>query len=82
MEPGEIFVVDIDGSNLVNVSNSPLWEDSDPAWSFDSSKLLLSSQRGGRLNIYIVNRDGTSLEKLTDVPSGADIEYSYPSWQP
>jgi TolB protein len=51
-----------------------------PAWSPDGTKLAFMSNRDGSGNteIYIVNRDGTGLRRLTNHP-GAD---STPTWSP
>jgi TolB protein len=49
-----------------------------PAWSPDGSKLAFSSTRDGNPEIYIVNRDGSGLRRLTNNPS-IDIT---PTWSP
>jgi Tol biopolymer transport system component len=68
----EVFVMDIDGKNLINISNSPAY-DGWPWWSPDSQKLVFSSNRDGRAyvgQLYIVNVDGTDLKKLIDIEGG------------
>ena len=49
-----------------------------PAWSPDGTKLAFSSTRDGNPEIYIVNRDGSGLRRLTNSPS-IDIT---PTWSP
>ncbi len=51
-----------------------------PAWSPDGTRLAFMSTRdgGGNSEIYVVNRDGTGLRRITNHP-GAD---STPTWSP
>ena len=49
-----------------------------PAWSPDGTRLAFMSNRDGNLEIYIVDRDGGNLRRLTRHPS---IDVS-PTWSP
>jgi TolB protein len=49
-----------------------------PAWSPDGTKLAFMSTRDGNAEIYVVNRDGTGLRRITNHP-GADVT---PTWAP
>jgi TolB protein len=49
-----------------------------PAWSQDGTKLAFMSNRDGNPEIYIVNRDGSNLRRITNHP-GADAT---PTWSP
>jgi TolB protein len=49
-----------------------------PAWSPDGTKLAFTSNRDGNPEIYVVNRDGTGLRRLTTQPS-IDVT---PTWSP
>ncbi len=49
-----------------------------PAWSQDGTKLAFMSNRDGNMEIYVVNRDGTNLRRITNNP-GADAT---PTWSP
>ena len=50
-----------------------------PAWSPDGTKLAFTTSRdGGNAEIYVVNRDGSGLQRLTNHP-GID---STPTWSP
>lgn len=61
----DIFVVDFDGTDLVNVSRHPA-RDVNPAWSPDGSRLAFVSERGGRAELYTVERDGSELQRITE----------------
>jgi len=65
----EIFVMDRDGENIKRLTDTPAF-DSYPAWSPDGQKIMFSSNRNEDhyedFNIYMINPDGTGLEKITD----------------
>jgi TolB protein len=43
--------------------------DDDPEYSLDGTKILISSNRSGNYEIYMMNSDGTELRQLTDHPA-------------
>jgi TolB protein len=49
-----------------------------PAWSPDGSRLAFTSNRDGNSEIYVVNRDGSGLRRLTNHPA-IDVT---PTWSP
>ena len=49
-----------------------------PAWSPDGSKLAFTSNRDGNPEIYVVNRDGSGLRRMTNHPA-IDVT---PTWSP
>ncbi len=53
-------------------------EDTAPALSPDGQKIAFMSRRDGNWEIYIINSDGTNLQRLTDNP-GQD---GLPTWSP
>ncbi len=60
----EIYVMNIDGSNQkqLTFSEPAKWY---PSWSPDGSKLIFSStSQDGERNIYMMNKDGSSLTKI------------------
>ncbi len=78
MRNSEIFVMNADGSNPVDVSKSASY-DGWPAWSPDGTTIVFSSNRAGPANIgqlYAVDPDGSNLRKLTDGPGS----FVQPSW--
>ena len=68
-----------DGQKRVQITSGRKKEmDDSPSWAPDGRHLVFSSTRGGTSHIYMVNMDGTGLEKLT---SGG-MHHSSPSWSP
>ena len=72
---GEIYLLSREGE--VNVTNDP-GEDIEASLSPDGEKIAFASNREGIFHIYVVNVDGSGLEKLTDDPAG-DLS---PRWSP
>ncbi|GAG57122.1 unnamed protein product, partial [marine sediment metagenome] len=61
----EIYVMDADGSNQVNLTNNPEG-DSDPTLSPDGKKIAFKSNRDGKDEIYVMNADGSDQKRLTE----------------
>ena len=49
-----------------------------PVWSPDGTRIAFSSTRDGNMEIYVMNRDGSNVRRLTNHPA-ADIT---PTWSP
>jgi Tol biopolymer transport system component len=75
---GEIYVMNSDGSDAVNISNDPAFDDNFPAWSPNGDKIAFSSYRTGNWEIYIMNPDGSQQYNLT-INGASDY---YCSWNP
>jgi Tol biopolymer transport system component len=73
----EIYVMDADGSNQMNLTNNPA-VDEYPCWSPDGEKIAFVSNRDGNREIYIMDADGSNQINLTNHPA----EYEYLCWSP
>ena len=71
----EIFLLDINGRNLIRLTENNYW-DLYPTWSPDDSKIAFLSFRESNLDIYMMNSDGTDQSKFYDSGShDADIHW-------
>jgi Tol biopolymer transport system component len=57
---GEIYLMNSDGSHLVNLTNSDQIDESGPTWSPDGSKIAFTIGN----DFYVINADGTGRKKL------------------
>lgn len=83
----QIFLANLDGSNLVQLTNQSNGA-CQPSWSPDGSRLVFTSPCRGRgdfqngafsdSSLFVMNADGTGIQQLTNVP-GADFD---PDWSP
>lgn len=73
----EIFVMNADGTDVVNVSDHASIEGL-PDWSPDATKIVFGSERDGNREIYVMNADGSDQVRLTD-NRGDDWN---PAWSP
>ena len=79
----EIYVMDDDGGNQLNLTNDPN-EDRSPSWSPDGKQIVFASERDGHFikfitsEIYVMDADGGNQLNLTN-----DLnEDRSPSWSP
>jgi len=73
----EIYAMDRDGSNQINLTNSPR-RDHEPVVSPDKNKILFISDRDFNNEIYVMDSDGSNQLNL----SNSDLRESSPSWSP
>lgn len=73
----DIWTMDMDGSNQVNVTNHP-GTDWSSTWTDDGDRLFFDTDRNGNWDIYSINEDGSGLTQITDHPS----DDRYPAWRP
>ncbi len=74
----EIYVMDADGGNQVNLTNHPAY-DGIPDWSPDGTKIaFVSTRNGDAAQIYVMEADGKNPIRLTD----GLRHKSAPDWSP
>ena len=74
----DIFVMKTDGSGLRQLTND-VYKDRYPRWSPDGSRIAFHSNRAGKHDIWLINPDGSALERLTYAPAPAVYT---PVWSP
>ena len=80
----EIYRINIDGTGLVNLTNNPTSDDTQPAWAPDGSLIAFGSERDGQdvagdPDVYTMNPDGSNVIRRTTIGSGGML---YPTWSP
>jgi len=73
----DIYIMDVDGSNLVQLTNDPSFNTT-PTWSSDGHRIAFVSNRDGKIpSIYVIDIDGSNLKQLTS--RTYDVN---PAWSP
>jgi TolB protein len=75
----DIWVVGVDGQNLVQLTNTPTEDDCYPAWSPDGSKILFTSNHSGTPELWVMDATGQGAHALTTGESAGDAP---PEWSP
>lgn len=73
----EIWVMNVDGTNLVNITNSA-GHDFWPDWSPAGNQIAFTSTRSGDYEIYVMNADGSGQVNVTNHRAFD----GYPQWSP
>lgn len=85
----DVYVMNADGSNKTNITRNGS-SNLSPSWSPDGKKLVFASaaafsfQEPSAINIFVINADGTGLNRLTASPDGTTrfIGNVAPQWSP
>jgi TolB protein len=72
----EVFVVDPETGDAINLSRSPKSEDRYPCWSPDGGRVAFISDRAGGANLFVMDADGGNVKQLTRTPAVCYM----PSW--
>ena len=75
---GEIYVMNADGTNPINLTRSVEKAERVSTWSPDGKQIALTSDRDGNTEVYVMNADGANPINLTNHPAGD----SSPAWSP
>ena len=78
-ESYEIFVMNVDGSNVTQITGDPGGDVWVPAWSPDSTMLVYDfTPKGENGDIYVIGADGSNPQRLTTHPTND----TSPAWSP
>ncbi len=85
----DIYKIKRDGSGLVNLTDTPLANEFDPAWSSSEDKIAFTCNNGrpDRFVLKVMNADGTGVETVYDPVDAANtarfpVGVYDPSWSP
>lgn len=65
----DIYQIDINGGNLVEILDDPPVADFSPRWSPDGSQIMFISDRSGNYEIFRMNTDGSNIVQVTNTDS-------------
>lgn len=68
----DIWIIDLVTRQRTRLTAEPSWE-GNPCISADGRKIVFTSDRDGNLEIYMMNRDGTGLVRLTENEAADDF---------
>jgi len=74
----DVFSMDLDGNDVVQLTNTPVFDERYPTLSPDGTKLLFASDRGGTWGIWVANADGSDPYAVYDGP----VHDRAPAWSP
>lgn len=89
-ENSDIYVVDMDGGNLTQLTDTTDFSEYSPVWFPDGSKIVFASSEdepymspltfeivyAGRSDTYVMDADGGNLTQLTDTKKGGVLDWS------
>ncbi len=61
----DVYVMNADGSRVINLTNYPWADDDAPQWSPDGRRIVFEANRLGNADVYIMNADGSGVTILT-----------------
>ena len=73
-----IFTLDLATGRVTQLTSGANHHDQHPKWSPDGTRISFISSRGGSFDLWVMNADGSNVQRLTDHPA-ADYD---PIWAP
>lgn len=80
VQPGEIHAINADGTGDATLASDPA-DDNNPSWSPDGTRIVFDSTRDGVRELYVMNADGTNVQRLTNLEELEGQAHS-PAWSP
>ncbi|MCB1044068.1 MAG: PD40 domain-containing protein [Acidobacteria bacterium] len=74
----QLVGIQLDGSNVMRTWITSSHDDTDPHYSAELDRLVFASTRTGHQEIWTSQLDGSDLQRMTDLQSGA----AFPRWSP
>ena len=74
----KLYTIDLSSGRIASLTPSGDWHDEQPRWSPDGQRIAFKSTRGGSYNLFVMNADGSNVQRLTD-HGGNDHD---PTWLP
>jgi TolB protein len=74
----KIYTIDLSNGRVRRLTEGADWRDEHPRWSPDGTRITFASTRHGSFDIFVMNADGSGVQRLTDHSA---IEHD-PTWAP
>ncbi len=73
-----LYTIDLSNGRITPLGSGGDWDDEQPRWSPDGSRVAFKSNRGGSYNLYVMDADGSNVVRLTN----HDANDHDPTWLP